>query len=195
MRWQLRRTALPPGVPGNQDGSHVDALPTYHPPRELGAGARFPLSAATRGSVRIVATARSYRSINDSRIGCTATGSVPGGSVPGAVDVGSDGVVVGVVVELVVVVGDVDDVALVGGVGDVVSASPSSPAQAAMSKATVTRTLRSGSRRFTRPPPRSPIPPTVPARARLLRVRTASWIVRRVGLRQRPRRSQSRRGS
>ena len=32
------------GVVGNQDGSPVDALPTYHPPRELGADARYPLA-------------------------------------------------------------------------------------------------------------------------------------------------------
>ena len=30
--------------PGNQDGGHVDALPTYQPPRELGADARYPLA-------------------------------------------------------------------------------------------------------------------------------------------------------
>ncbi len=32
------------GVAGNQDGGHVDALPTYQPPRELGADARYPLA-------------------------------------------------------------------------------------------------------------------------------------------------------
>ena len=32
------------GVPGNQDGGHVDALPTYQPPRELGADPRYPLA-------------------------------------------------------------------------------------------------------------------------------------------------------
>jgi anaerobic selenocysteine-containing dehydrogenase len=32
------------GVPGNQDGSPVDRLPTYHPPQELGADPQFPLA-------------------------------------------------------------------------------------------------------------------------------------------------------
>jgi anaerobic selenocysteine-containing dehydrogenase len=32
------------GITGQQDGGHVDALPTYHPPRELGADARYPLA-------------------------------------------------------------------------------------------------------------------------------------------------------
>ena len=32
------------GIPGNQDGSPVDALPTYHPPVELGADERYPLA-------------------------------------------------------------------------------------------------------------------------------------------------------
>jgi len=32
------------GIAGNQDGSPVDALPTYHPPREVGVDARYPLA-------------------------------------------------------------------------------------------------------------------------------------------------------
>jgi anaerobic selenocysteine-containing dehydrogenase len=32
------------GVPGNQDGSPVDRLPTYHAPNELGADPRYPLA-------------------------------------------------------------------------------------------------------------------------------------------------------
>lgn len=32
------------GLMGNQDGSAVDALPTYHPPQELGADDRYPLA-------------------------------------------------------------------------------------------------------------------------------------------------------
>ena len=32
------------GIPGNQDGSPVDALPTYHPPAEVGADERYPLA-------------------------------------------------------------------------------------------------------------------------------------------------------
>ena len=32
------------GIPGNQDGSPVDALPTWRPPVEVGADARFPLA-------------------------------------------------------------------------------------------------------------------------------------------------------
>jgi anaerobic selenocysteine-containing dehydrogenase len=32
------------GVPGNQDGSPVDRLPTYHAPTELGADPRYPLA-------------------------------------------------------------------------------------------------------------------------------------------------------
>ena len=32
------------GIPGNQDGGHVDALPTYHPPVEIGADERYPLA-------------------------------------------------------------------------------------------------------------------------------------------------------
>ena len=32
------------GVPGNQDGKPVDALPTYHPPVEVGADERYPLA-------------------------------------------------------------------------------------------------------------------------------------------------------
>ncbi|MGF1597554.1 MAG: molybdopterin-dependent oxidoreductase [Acidimicrobiales bacterium] len=32
------------GIAGNQDGGHVDTLPTYHPPREVGADERFPLA-------------------------------------------------------------------------------------------------------------------------------------------------------
>lgn len=32
------------GIPGNQDGGPVDALPTYHPPAEIGADERYPLA-------------------------------------------------------------------------------------------------------------------------------------------------------
>lgn len=32
------------GVPGNQDGSPVDELPTYYPPQELGVDDRYPLA-------------------------------------------------------------------------------------------------------------------------------------------------------
>lgn len=32
------------GVPGNQDAGPIDALPTYHRPREVGADERFPLA-------------------------------------------------------------------------------------------------------------------------------------------------------
>ena len=32
------------GIAGNQDGSHVDALPTYHPPQEIGLDDRYPLA-------------------------------------------------------------------------------------------------------------------------------------------------------
>jgi anaerobic selenocysteine-containing dehydrogenase len=32
------------GIPGNQDGGPVDALPTYHPPQEVGSDERYPLA-------------------------------------------------------------------------------------------------------------------------------------------------------
>ena len=32
------------GIAGQQDGGPVDELPTYHPPQELGADARYPLA-------------------------------------------------------------------------------------------------------------------------------------------------------
>ena len=47
-RWPPAATSWPPcsarACAGNQDGGHVDALPTYQPPRELGADARYPLA-------------------------------------------------------------------------------------------------------------------------------------------------------
>ena len=198
----------------NVDGGWVRALWQLHP--TTGRGWRIPLQLAAGDVLEFVdGTPRTRTTIGAPSVAIEtasgsrwnrrppstdrATGSVPGGSVPGAVAVEYDGAVVEVVVELVavvgesdeVVVGEVDDVALVGAV---VFASWSFPEQAASSATTTTRTPRSGSRRFTRLPPRSSILPTALARARPLRMRTASWIVRRVGLRQRSRRPPARRG-